>query len=322
MDSKIPRSAGKSRPTSSKRDGSTPAPAPAAQTKTHKGASGHGDIFSREQEYMKMNAAIEAKTTQLANHAESIVRGQDEYLSRPITRGETSAPPETDSTNTRKSNVQSPWDTPRTRTLSVARSISPTPSSRTGHDDDSTASGGMGTEATLRFLKAKVKVMQEELDRTTAELQDKDDALLQAEAKVREVTEDRAKLIRTHQQLQINHDKHKKVADDARKTNIALETQISNLRKELDGLQKQQKTTFVDQSSLEVRMNRALEELDKSKQALQSSKQEAKENGDRLRKQVDSVSAENKRLERQKSELMSAFKKQLKLIDILKRQKV
>ncbi len=37
---------------------------------------------------------------------------------------------------------------------------------------------------------------------------------------------------------------------------------------------------------------------------------------------VDKLTRENKRLEKQKSELMAAFKKQMKLIDILKRQKV
>ena len=40
------------------------------------------------------------------------------------------------------------------------------------------------------------------------------------------------------------------------------------------------------------------------------------------KKRVDQLTAENKRLEKQKNERMAGFKKQLKLIDILKRQKV
>jgi hypothetical protein len=77
-----------------------------------------------------------------------------------------------------------------------------------------------------------------------------------------------------------------------------------------------------DQNAREVRLNKALEEIQKYKTALKEVKTVDKGNNDEAKKQIEQLSNENKRLEKQRQELLYAFRKQLKLIDILKRQKV
>lgn len=73
-----------------------------------------------------------------------------------------------------------------------------------------------------------------------------------------------------------------------------------------------------------------VEELERYKRQLREVKTSDGQRTDDHKKDVDrlmqvsllSIDQDNKKLERQNAELLTAFKKQLKLIDILKRQKI
>jgi hypothetical protein len=71
-----------------------------------------------------------------------------------------------------------------------------------------------------------------------------------------------------------------------------------------------------------VRLNRSLEELEKLRSAVHNHERDDKELRELTRKQHDKVAEDMKRLEKQKSELLLGFKKQMQLIDNLKKQRV
>ncbi|OWF49322.1 testis-expressed protein 9-like [Mizuhopecten yessoensis] len=184
------------------------------------------------------------------------------------------------------------------------------------------AAADMGSEATIRFLKAKLRVMQEELDRLAQDCNKKDEENNSVNSRIKELEDERGRLHRTNASQQTQIDKYKRMAEDARTKSESSETQLVALRKELEQMKRSQKQQSSSQSATEVRLNRALEEIEKQKEQLLRSKSSSKESTEQEKHKVDQLLSVNKRLEKQKNELMAGFKKQLKLIDILKRQKM
>lgn len=180
----------------------------------------------------------------------------------------------------------------------------------------------MGSEAQIRILKAKVGVMHEQLSKLSHELGTKDESLHEIQSKLKDTEEEKARLQRSNTAQQAQIQKHKKLMDEAKEKADSLDVQLAACKKELDAMKKSQKQQVTSQGTLEVRLNRALEECEKYKTQLEKVKSGTKENVEAERRRLEELLAENKRLEKQKNELMNGYKKQLKLIDILKRKQM
>nr|XP_009679911.1 PREDICTED: testis-expressed sequence 9 protein [Struthio camelus australis] len=191
-------------------------------------------------------------------------------------------------------------------------------------DDDIIPSVGseIGAEAQIRFLKAKLRVMQEELDSVVCECRKKDDENQNVKSQLKDTEEENTRLQRTINMQQSQIEKYKMLSQEANKKSEGLQQEVTALEKELENLKRVQKQASTSQSATEVRLNRAMEEAERYKVELNKLKQSNKDAANQELKTIEELKTENKKLQKQKGELMTGFKKQLKLIDILKRQKM
>ncbi|XP_052663233.1 testis-expressed protein 9 isoform X5 [Harpia harpyja] len=191
-------------------------------------------------------------------------------------------------------------------------------------DDDIIPSVGneIGAEAQIRFLKAKLCVMQEELNSVVCECRKKDDENQNLKTRLKSTEEENTRLQRTINMQHSQTEKYKMLSQEANKKSEGLQQEVIALEKELENLKRVQKQAAIGQSATEVRLNRALEEAERYKVELNKLKQSNKDVANQELKTIEELKTENKKLQKQKGELMTGFKKQLKLIDILKRQKM
>jgi len=180
----------------------------------------------------------------------------------------------------------------------------------------------MGHEAKVRFLKAKIRVLQEELERSNTDRQKAETELEKQTLKMKSANDEMGRLQKAANSHQAAMTKQKQVVDDLKARLTAAESQTSTLKRQNDGLQRDVKSQQNNAGASEVRLNRATEEIEKLKSDLQKAKSSSRENQQDEKKRMETLLGENRRLEKQKSDLIQGFRKQARLIDILKRQKM
>ncbi|XP_047219599.1 testis-expressed protein 9-like isoform X2 [Girardinichthys multiradiatus] len=182
--------------------------------------------------------------------------------------------------------------------------------------------GSAASDAQTRVLKAKLQIMQEELDLLSCDFYKKDDENAKLTANIKELEEDRARLQRTVSIQKTQTERQKALAEESAKKCNDLQLQVAALSKEVETLNRSQKQAAAVHRTVEVRLNRALEEVEKLKSQLSKTRQMNKEKISEEHQSKENLLAENQILKKQKAELIAGFKKQLKLISILKRSKV
>ncbi|RLN76656.1 hypothetical protein BBO99_00007373, partial [Phytophthora kernoviae] len=180
---------------------------------------------------------------------------------------------------------------------------------------------GLGLEATVRYQKARLRVLQDEADAAIAQAQQLQTAQNSLKTEIDTLKAENATLNKKAQQSQQLLEKQRELSAAQEAKQRILEGQLSAAEARAEETQRAEKMTSQQFRSKDVRLNRALEELEKAKAQLQ---EEKRSHGEQMvtKAEYDQVVRDSKKLDKQKGELLAAFKKQMKLIDLLKRQRI
>ncbi|KAL4173330.1 hypothetical protein KRP22_008483 [Phytophthora ramorum] len=215
-----------------------------------------------------------------------------------------------------KSVEGSPQEAPRSKKKSGA--------SGSPHDADPVRDStpeGLGLESTVRYQKARLRVLQDEADAAVARTEHLQAAQSSLKAEIENLKAENTALNKKTQQTQQLLEKQRELSVAQEAKQRILEGQLAAAQTRAEDTQRAEKLASQQFRSKDVRLNRALEELEKVKAQLQDEK---KNHGEQMinKADYDQVVRDNKKLDKQKGELLAAFKKQMKLIDLLKRQRI
>ncbi|NXN54112.1 TEX9 protein, partial [Rynchops niger] len=91
----------------------------------------------------------------------------------------------------------------------------------------------MGAEAQIRFLKAKLRVTQEELDSVVSECRKKDDENQNLKSRLKDIEEENTRLQRTTSMQRSQTEKYKTLSQEAKKKSEVLQQEVIALEKVL-----------------------------------------------------------------------------------------
>jgi hypothetical protein len=184
------------------------------------------------------------------------------------------------------------------------------------------ATEGLSPEALARYWRAHAASTRRRLDGALAEADTLRRRVMSLDVDAATHADDAAAWVRERKALGAQIDKLRDAAGQHSARRDGAESRTEKLRLEIEELTRAHRRSENEARDREAKLARALEEVERYRGRLRDAQGAGREGGDQARRDAERLTAENKRLERQKSELVAAFKKQQRLIDVLKRQKL
>lgn len=174
---------------------------------------------------------------------------------------------------------------------------------------------------TIRFQKARIIALQEELDRTIGELGGRDEEVQRLKSECKVGADESKRLRALLEKGEQERERLRKQVASAELRVKDVERENSELLKENDNVSLQLKKSESESHAKDARINRLVDDAERYKTSLKEMKTSDRDKMQVDRREVERLTSEVRKLERQRSELFGAFKKQMKMIDVLKKQK-
>ena len=189
-------------------------------------------------------------------------------------------------------------------------------------DEDASLDAGLGPAAAARLHKARATSLARDLASVTARYSESASEVTSLRSELKEAVAERDRLQRMLRQAESGRDKHKRAEEELSQR---CEDLLRERAKERGGAAaelKSLKQLEAEHKSLQVRFTRATDELASMRLQLKSTTSTLRDEKDASGVATSKLAGDVRRLEREKAELVKAFKQQMKLVDVLKKQRV
>lgn len=282
-------------------------------------ASEQFDFATREKLLMEKNEELERQRKKVVEEAERLMNAQEKLFEE--TTSETFFQTSFDS-DTEEDAEEKESHSDKEHPIALEENFEKTTLADIELETKVLGADQLNDSSAARFFKARCKKLEEDITILAKKCSISTSDLADAKASFKKKSNDFDQLQKRFTSMQNQNTRLKEKLSEQKKSGSLLKDEIKTLERQLRTDKRNQKKSRSESQTHDIRLNRALAEVKKYKDLALKHQNENVNYLSANQQKIGKLQGEIQSLKRQKRDLLTAHKKQLKLIDVLKRQKL